>query len=115
MQREIDMTAHIPCGYENGLTRVELRIRTGLSDRAMRQAIEWTSEHIETVYSYGGKYFLYGGHEDDYYCEAYYLKERARCLTQNRKVRRMRPMWGKEKKADGIPGQMSLELGGVGC
>ena len=106
----VDMTQYVPRGYRNGISRDSLRELTGFRDREMRKCIEWTNQHIETVYSYNGRYFLYGGREDDYYCKHYYNTERNRAITQNQKVRRMRGMWG-EKKQDQTPGQLSLDLG----
>lgn len=111
MEKEIDMTAHIPRGYANGVTREELHIWTGMSDRTIRAAIEWTSEHIETVFSYGGKYFLWGDANDDPYALAYARSEDQRFRTQSHKAARLRRFirartgQGEDKQ---IPGQMSL-------
>ena len=100
-----DMTRFIPRGYQNGVSREELRRRTGLSDRKIREYIEWTSENVETIYSYNGRYFLYGGSTDRWYCKLYYQREKSRAHTQIRKVRRMGRMW----EENDIPGQIDME------
>lgn len=81
MQTEIDMTAHIPRGYKNGVTRDELRMWTGMRDRALREAIKWTSANIEEIYSYDGRYFRAGSAADLPYMEAYDRIERRRTKT----------------------------------
>lgn len=90
---QVDMTQYIPRGYRNGVSREELRRRTKLSDRKIRECIEWTSENVETVFSYSGRYFLYSCDEDRPYCKNYFYREKIRANTQNRKIRRMMAMW----------------------
>lgn len=102
-----DMTRYIPRGYRNGVSREELRRRTKLSDRKIRKYIEWTSENVETIYSYNGRYFLYGDSRDRWYCKTYYHREKSRALTQISKVKRMGSMW--EEKD--VPGQIGMDLG----
>ena len=85
---EIDMTEYIPTGYKNGMSRLDLRITTGLSDRVLRNAIEWTSERIEPIYSYNGRYFRVRNSNDIPYAEDYIRRERGRAKTIARRARK---------------------------
>lgn len=105
---QVDMTQYIPRGYRNGVSREELRRRTKLSDRKIRECIEWTSENVETVFSYSGRYFFYSCDEDRPYCKHYFYQEKIRANTLNRKIRIMRAMW----KSGTVTGQIEDDIGG---
>ena len=84
----IDMTDYIEPGFRNGVTRLELRLLSGLSDRALRKAIEWTSETIEPIYSYDGKYFRIRDKRDLVYAEDYIRREKYKAKTLAKRARK---------------------------
>ena len=89
-EAQIDMTEFIPRGYENGVSRWDLRAMTGYSDRVIRSAIEWTTVHIENIYSYDGLYFRRKNKKDDPYIEYYIGQEEARVRTLKKKIKALR-------------------------
>lgn len=84
---EIDMTEFIPTGYKNGLTRMDLRIITGMRDRQVRRSIEWTSDNVEPIYSYDGKYFRVRDKKDLVYAEAYVRREKGKAKALAKRAR----------------------------
>lgn len=87
---QIDMTEFIPRGLGNGVSRQELRLITGMDDRSIRGAIEWTTLHIESIYSYDGLYFRRKNKKDDPYIEYYIGQEEARVRTLKKKIKALR-------------------------
>lgn len=83
---------YIPIGHDNAITLREIGMRTGMSSRNIRRAIEEVnnSGKICILNNGDGKgYFLYGGREDEPYRQAYIRQEAARVRSITHKVRKM--------------------------
>ena len=102
------ITDYIPRGHKNAISREQLSIRSGLSDRKCRRLIEEArlAGNIILCANDGSGYFLYDGADDDHYLHAYRKQEATRFYSIGRTLRILNKADGKDK--DEIPGQLSL-------
>lgn len=103
---------YIPSGYENRVSRLQLKIMSGLPDRLIRDQIAEAQERGVMIASVSGGYFQYRDERDDPYYRSYLKQERSRSQTLSKKNRALMRSWNalhprKEGKND-WPGQMSL-------
>ena len=101
----------IPLGYRDRVSRVELRITTGLTDRQVRRAIEEARERGVLIASEDGGYFQYQDEQDDVYFRAYMKREERRFRTISHQNKSLRKAWEAihpKKDNTQIPGQMSF-------
>ena len=106
---------YIPAGYENRITRADLRIRTGKRDRVIRDEISEAVERGVMIASLDGGYFRWRDSRDDPYFMAYMKAEDRRFKTQSHRNRLRRAAWakthpGEAKKDKQFPGQMSFNF-----
>ena len=107
---------YIPAGYENRVSREDLKRRTGKNDRVIRDEISEAAERGIMIASLDGGYFRYRDSTDDPYFMAYMKMEDQRFKTQSHKNKLRRMAWermhpGATKARDKqIPGQMSFNF-----
>lgn len=104
---------YIPFGYANRISRSQLQLRTGCTDRKNRELIEDAAERGVVIYSDDGGYFQYLDERDDIHVRAYMIREENRFKTMSHKNRLLREAWfrlhpGMIKVKDQVPGQMSM-------
>ena len=77
-------------GSRNAVSRTELSIMTGMSDRMVRREIGEYRDKGIMILNNGEGYFLYSGKKDDSYKNAYFATEEARAKTIRNRLRKMR-------------------------
>lgn len=100
------ITDYIPKGHKNAISREQLSIRSGLSDRKCRRLIEEARQEgwIILCASDGKGYFIYNGEEDDTYLRIYRRQEARRYSSIGRTLK----ILGKVDRDKQIKGQLSL-------
>lgn len=100
------ITDYIPRGHKNAISRVQLAMRTGLTDRKCRRLIEEARLDGEIILcaSDGKGYFIYDGPDDDIYLRTYRKQEARRYSSIGRTLR----MLGKVDRDRQVKGQLSL-------
>ena len=109
---------YIPCGYENRISRSELRFVTGMTDRDIREQISEAVIRGVLIASKNGGYFRRRDERDDGYIRAYIMSELNRAKSQSRKNYYLRREWGnihpeelsRKKCKEQIDGQMSFNF-----
>ena len=94
------ITDYIPHGHNNAISRTQLSIRSGMSDRKCRREIEQARRDGEIILNTGKGYFMYSGGEDDTYLNAYIRSESHRFASIGRTLRTLKKA-KKEKVSDG--------------
>lgn len=102
----IDITDFIPKGYDNRISRFDLRQLLNLDDRSIRESIADAQARGIMIASCNGGYFRRKNKKDDPYIAEYVAQERHRFTAQSKKLKALRKAWG----GDQIPGQMRLEF-----
>lgn len=103
-----DIADYIPVGYENAITRAQLSIRSGLSDREVRKAVKASRELICNL-SDGRGYFRPAEGEERY-VRAFRRQESRRSLTTTKTVKQC-DAWirkSRETESDLVKNQMSI-------
>ena len=102
------ITDYIPHGHKNAISRTQLSIRSGMSDRKCRRLIEQArlAGNIILCASDGSGYFLYDGEDDDYYLHAYRKQEAMRFYSIGKTLRILNKADKNDREQ--IPGQISL-------
>lgn len=103
----IDISLFIPYGHKNAISRTQLKIRSGLSDRKCRDLIANARERGEVILNTGSGYFRYDGPDDDLYYNEYVQRESHRFNSIGRTLRKLRKA---HPKYDQIAGQLSFKV-----
>lgn len=104
----MDIADYIPVGYKNAISRQQLVIRSGMSDRAVRQAVK-DSETLICNLSDGRGYFIPSSTEERY-VRAFRAQENHRGLSTGKTVKKC-DQWIREKRQENndlVKNQMSL-------
>ena len=80
-----DIADYIPVGYQNAISRHQLCIRSGLSDRDVRRAVK-ASHRLICNLSDGRGYFIPSENEEKY-VRAFRIQENRRSLTTTKTVK----------------------------
>lgn len=91
----MDLTQIIPVGRKNAVSRVQLRARSGLSDRAMREQIAATRREIPIINDQSGIGYYIPTEEDLEEAKAFLRQEEARAKSTFLGIRGLR-RWIKE-------------------
>ena len=103
-----DIAEYVPIGYKNAISRTQLAIRSGLSDRQLRKAIKDSNSLICNL-SDGEGYFIPGDGEERF-VRAFRTQESRRSLTTTQTVKKC-DAWIREhrrKKSILETGQMDI-------
>ena len=95
---------YIPHGYKNRISRPELQIRTGFTDRKNRELIEQARERRVLIVSADGGYFI-PCEGDEVHVRGYIQREKNRFKTMSHKLKLLRRDFPDRRE---VPGQMSL-------
>lgn len=91
-----NIAEYIPMGYENRVSRSELRRRTGQSDRMIRRGIQYENENgDETIINLGDGYFIPDPDKDAALLKSYIDREFMRAMQIGKKLQAM------QRKAEG--------------
>ncbi len=105
---------YIPEGYENRISRWELKEILHKADRSNRQEIEDALYRGVLIASCDGGYFRERDEKDTLPILEYIAKEKSRARSQIKKVKMLEKAWydkhpKQAKDKDQIPGQISFE------
>lgn len=92
-----DISEIIPVGYKNAISRQELMIRAGVSDRKMRQLIKASPVLICNLQDDRG-YFIPAGNEE-HLVQMFRRQENKRCLSTSSAVKKC-DAWIRNKRAE---------------
>lgn len=95
---------YIPHGYENRISRPDLQMRTGFSDRLNRQLIEQARERRVLIVSADGGYFI-PAEGDEVHVRGYIQREKNRFKTMSHKLKLLKRDFPDRSE---MSGQMSL-------
>jgi hypothetical protein len=104
----------IPYGNDSPVTRQELCDRTGMSDRAVRKAIEKASFMFPIINLSDGKGYYIAVDYNDPGVKRYFKQELSRIRSKSKSLQGIRDLLEKPKQKDKqLAGQISLFDGGI--
>lgn len=94
----MDIAQYIPVGYKNAISREQLRIRCGLNDRQMRDAVKQSEALICNLQD--GKGYFIPAENEERYVRMFRAQESRRSLTTGKTVKKC-DEWIRKIRKDG--------------